>query len=145
MARMIRTSCRWCGACSMLCVIRQKMRTSDALMSRGGDHTSQVQRRRTNLHSPRYMALQHGVLDVFLGAGHGSIHLKIEKTAEAHHQTLLTPAPDLHGGPLPAYPLWNTRVLGVRIKQARCTCFATQMNPKAVWPRRLRNMQVSLC
>ena len=41
--------------------------------------------------------------------------------------------------------LWNTRVLGVRIKQARCTCFATQMSPKAVWSRRLRNMQVSRC
>ena len=41
--------------------------------------------------------------------------------------------------------LWNTRVLCVRIKQARCTCFATQKSPKAVWSRRLRNMQVSLC
>ena len=29
--------------------------------------------------------------------------------------------------------------------QARCTCFATQKSPKAVWSRRLRNMQVSLC
>ena len=36
-------------------------------------------------------------------------------------------------------------MLCVRIKQARCTCFATQMRPKAVWSRRLRNMQVSLC
>ena len=36
-------------------------------------------------------------------------------------------------------------MLCVRIKQARCTCFATQMSPKAVWSRRLRNMQVSLC
>ena len=36
-------------------------------------------------------------------------------------------------------------MLGVRIKQARCTCFTTQMNPKAVWSRRLRNMQVSMC
>ena len=35
--------------------------------------------------------------------------------------------------------------LGVRIKQARCTCFATQMSPRAVWSRRLRNMQVSRC
>ena len=41
--------------------------------------------------------------------------------------------------------LWNTRVLGVRIKQARCTRFATQTSPKAVWSRRLRNMQVSRC
>ena len=41
--------------------------------------------------------------------------------------------------------IWNTRVLSVRIKQARCTCFATQMSPKAVWSRRLRNMQVSRC
>ena len=40
---------------------------------------------------------------------------------------------------------WNTRVLGVGIKQARCTCFETQMSPKAVWSRRLRNMQVSRC
>ena len=42
-------------------------------------------------------------------------------------------------------PMWNTRVLGVRIKQVRCTCFTTQMSPKAVWSRRLRNMQVSRC
>ena len=41
--------------------------------------------------------------------------------------------------------LLNTRVLGVRIKQARCTCFATQMSPNAVWSRRLRNMQGSWC
>ena len=41
--------------------------------------------------------------------------------------------------------VWNTRVLCVRIKQARCTCFATQKSPKAYWSRCLRNMQVSLC
>ena len=51
-------------------------------------------------------------------------------------------ARDCNPAPL---PLWNTRVLGVRIKQARCTCFATQEGPKAVWSRRLRNTQVSPC
>ena len=48
-----------------------------------------------------------------------------------------------HCAQSPAFRMWNTRALGVRVKQVRDTCFSSACKPKAVWSRHVRVTKMS--